>query len=215
MPGAAPTQAVLVVGNWLNGQEASVMRRRLTDRYQINAHQISYRVARASLAQNITVLRDFVETEVRPRGDDVHFIAHGLGAVITLAMLAEWNDAPDGRVVCLGAPIGDSDATRRLAAASGDDGLMCQSLATFEMPWSALSARQIGAVAGTHSRSATDLPTQNDGCVGVDETRADALTDHLRLGAGHTQLLTSREVIDQVNHFMRHGAFDRTRKHLV
>lgn len=217
MTDALPAHVVLVLGNWLNGQEASQMRRRLTDRYKINAHQVSFRVQRASLAQNIQMLRDFVTHEVRARdGAAVHFVAHGLGAIITLALLSEWRSAPPGRVVALGAPLGSADGMRRLAGLAGDDGLMSQSLTQFVLDWSALDGRQIGAVAGTLGttlgRVIAALPEPNDGSVAVAETRVEPLADHIRLGATHTEMLTSREVIDQVVHFLLNARFDRSRK---
>ncbi|MEO0575602.1 MAG: hypothetical protein AAF004_09070 [Pseudomonadota bacterium] len=217
MSRAQPAHVVLVLGNWLNGREASLMRRRLTDRYQINARQISYRIARASLAQNINVLRDFVAEDIRPRaGAEVHFVAHGLGAVITLAMLSEWSSAPAGRVVSLGAPLGSIEAMQRLAGLVGEDGLMSQSLEHFSLDWQSLCDREIGGIAGTLGttlgRVIASLPEPNDGSVTVDETRIDSLADHIRLGATHTELLTSREVIDQVVHFLLNARFDRTRK---
>ena len=83
--------------------------------------------------------------------------------------------------------------------------------------WAAsLESRDIGVIAGTLSvglgRIVAKLPTPNDGSVAVTETRWSGLTDHLTLAATHTTLVTSREVADQIAHFLNHAEFSRERK---
>jgi len=47
----------------------------------------------------------------------------------------------------------------------------------------------------------------NDGTVGVSETRIPGLADHLVLPHSHFGMLYAGDVAAQVAHFLRHGAF--------
>jgi len=219
------SHVVLVHGLWLNGTEASVMRRRLTDRYRFDTRQLHYRTVRATLEQNAKHLREFAEHELRPRpGSQCHFVGHSLGGLVILKMLSEWDAAPPGRVVMLGTPLAGGVAAERIAMLPGDESLLGQSLVEEVLAQDAsrwapcFDVREVGMIAGTLGvglgRVVTDLPEPNDGTVAVEETRSPLLTDHLKLAATHTTLVTSREVTDQVAAFLNHGRFNRERKKL-
>lgn len=210
-------------GLWLTGVEATLMRRRLCDRYRFDARQLHYRTVRSTLLENAQHLRDFVEHELRPQPDSAcHFVGHSLGGLVILKMLSEWADAPSGRVVLLGTPVAGSQAAERIAMLPGGESLLGKSIrdGVLRQPateWaSCFNQRDIGMIAGTLGvglgRVIAKLPEPNDGTVTVDETMADGLTDHLKLAAAHTTLVTSREVTDQVAAFLNHGKFNRERK---
>ena len=218
-----PSHVVLLQGSWLAGAEATVMGRRLADRYRFDTRQLSYRTARASLQQNVQHLRDFVEHDLRPReSTPCHFVGHSLGGLVILKMLMEWTHAPVGRVVLLGTPLAGADSALRLATLTGGESLLGDSIAAANYPdcdamLSDCSAqRDVGMIAGTMCVGRGDrireLPRPNDGSVVARETQHDCLTDHLSLAATHTTLVTSREVIDQVAGFLTHGRFNRDRK---
>jgi hypothetical protein len=52
----------------------------------------------------------------------------------------------------------------------------------------------------------------NDGTVAVAETRIDGLRDHIVLPVSHVALMWSHTVADQLEHFLAHGRFDRSRE---
>ena len=52
------------------------------------------------------------------------------------------------------------------------------------------------------------LPQPNDGTVAVEETRWPQARDHLEIAATHTSMVASREVADQVAHFLNRGSFN-------
>lgn len=216
MSGTSPAHIVCVYGMWMNGVEASFMRRRLQDRYGLNAHQWHYRTARASMHESVTSLRAYVTGELAIADDGVcHFVGHSLGGLVVLKMLAEWPAAPQGNVVCLGTPMDQSTAAR-VATVTNGESLMGDSIDDCDFlnsdHWrNAASPRAIGAIAGTHcigvGRGQLPLQSPNDGSVSVAETKADLLTDHLQVAATHSGLVASREITDQVAHFVTHGRF--------
>ena len=218
----AASHVVVLQGSWLDGAEATIMGRRLSERHRFDTRQLNYRTARASLKQNVQRLREFVEHELRPHASaSCHFVGHSLGGLIILQMLADCHDAPSGRVVLLGTPLSDSNAAERLASLTSGRSMLGSSIASGDaidcgrMLSACVDRRDVGMIAGTMSvgqgERIADLPRPNDGSVTTEETSHERLTDHLRLAATHTTLVTSREVIDQVAGFLKHGRFDRAR----
>lgn len=218
-----PDHVVTLHGLWMTGAEAARLRRRLRDRHGYNVDSLHYRSTRATLTENAQVLRGFVEDCLHGHDDArCHLVGHSLGGLVILKMLLDWPEAPMGRVVCLGTPLNGSASAVRVARLPGGESLLGRSMAegVLDAPaseWAErLAGHEVGVIAGTWSvgmgRLLGKLPEPNDGTVTVDETRWVHATDHLELAASHTTLVTSREVADQVAHFLGHGRFDRSRK---
>ena len=193
------------------------MRTRLRERYGYLAHQLPYRTVRATLAENVSALSDFVR-EVAPTHRDgvCHFVGHGLGGLVMLKYLANRDSDQPGHAVCLGTPL-NATAAERMAdmpgvntelGASIADGILAESTKRWATK---LDSQKVGVIAGTHSRplgrGSAPLPQPNDGMIAVDETRAAFVDDHLEIAASHLRLVSSREVLDQVAHFFAHGEF--------
>ncbi|MGB5442030.1 MAG: hypothetical protein WBN57_05325 [Gammaproteobacteria bacterium] len=53
------------------------------------------------------------------------------------------------------------------------------------------------------------LTGDNDGTVSVAETRLEHASGSVRINTTHMGLLVSREVADEVCHFLKHGQFSR------
>ena len=218
-----PDHVITLHGLWMTGAEAARLRRRLRDRHGYNVDSLHYRSTRATLTENAERLRGFVEACLQGRGDArCHLVGHSLGGLVILKMLLDWPDAPTGRIVCLGTPLNGSASAVRVARLPGGESLLGRSMAegVLEAPaseWAArLEGHEVGVIAGTlplgMGRLLGRLPEPNDGTVAVEETRWPYAKDHIELAAAHTTLVTSREVADQVAHFLGHGRFDRSRK---
>jgi hypothetical protein len=72
---------------------------------------------------------------------------------------------------------------------------------------------EIGVIAGRMPVGAgrivaPDLPAPHDGAVTVEETRLPAMRDHVVLNVSHSGMLVSRAVAQQVEAFLRNGAFE-------
>jgi len=78
--------------------------------------------------------------------------------------------------------------------------------------------RDIGVIAGNvplgFGRLVADFDEDNDGTIGVSETKLDAAKDHLILPVSHKGMLVSAEVADQAAAFIKRGEFLRASKGL-
>jgi len=202
---------ILVHGLWMTGLEMTLIKLRLQDQGYI-VHQFSYRMVRKSLEENCLLLRDFVMEHTL---GTTHVIAHSLGGVLTLHTLRHFPEMPVNRVVCLGSPLVDSEAGRRIIRFSAGQAIIGKTLpeAIFSQPLGAWSgSQQVGVIAGTHwglgfGLVLGSLPKPNDGLVAVKETCLPGINDHIELDVSHNGMLISSDVAAQCEHFVRRGQF--------
>ena len=209
-----PETVVVVHGLWMNGVEAGLLRRRLSDEHGYPTVLFHYGTFEAGFSANADRLRDTLDTLESPR---VHLVGHSTGGLMALAALKRRRFPKPGRVVCLGAPLKGSVAAERLArfghlgaallGPTGREGLVGQVLKDYQPD------REIGAIAGTMSVGAGMLlgvlPEPNDGTIAVVETRMPWLKDHMTHPVTHTGFLVSPEVASQTAFFLRHGTFEQ------
>jgi len=203
-----PPPVVLVHGLWFGPWSLALLGRRLR-RAGFETTSFRYRSTRASLEQHAGALWSFL----RGRGGrELHFVAHSLGGLVTLQMLAEHADLPPGRVVLLGSPLRGSRVARKSAALPGNGLLLGAARPGLENGYAGLAAgRDIGMIAGSRSLGLGlllgGLGEPGDGTVAVSETRSEKLRDHRVLPVTHTGMLFSREVAKEVLQFLRGGNF--------
>ena len=203
---------VLVHGLWMTGTEMSLLKRRLRAHgYQV--HQFRYRMVTRALEHNCAKLKSFIEKHAAGK---LHIIGHSLGGVLALQTLQLYPGLPVANVICLGSPLVDSAAGRRVAQLQAGRAILGKTLpeAVFAMPLKSWSGPQsVGVVAGTRGfglgKIIGALPKPNDGVVSVAETCLPGINDHLDVPRGHTGLLVSRLVAAQCAWFIRHGKFRR------
>ena len=77
------------------------------------------------------------------------------------------------------------------------------------------SSATLGVIAGNvplgFGRLLAKFEEDNDGTIGVSETRLVGAKDHLTLSVSHKGMLVSRDVADQAAAFIRRGVFLRSR----
>jgi pimeloyl-ACP methyl ester carboxylesterase len=206
--GPSPEQVVLVHGLWFGPWSLGLLARRLRQA-GFETRRFRYRTTRADLAEHARALRQFVDSaDNRP----LHFVAHSLGGLVTLRMLADATDLPGGRVVLLGSPLGGSVAARKSARLPGAGRLLGAAQPALESGFARLTAdRDIGVIAGSRSVGLGlllgGLGEPGDGTVAVTETRTDGLREHRLLPVTHTGMLFSKQVARDVEHFLRAGNF--------
>ena len=94
----------------MTGSEMSLLKRRLRARgYKV--HQFRYRMVTRDLDHNCDKLRVFIE---KYAADKVHLIGHSLGGVLSLQTLRKFPELPVEKVICLGSPLVDTAAGRRV-----------------------------------------------------------------------------------------------------
>jgi hypothetical protein len=71
---------------------------------------------------------------------------------------------------------------------------------------------ELGVIAGSRSINlllSQFLPNPDDGKVSVAATRLEGMRDHLVLPVSHPFIMRDKEAMNQVIHFLQHGAFQR------
>jgi pimeloyl-ACP methyl ester carboxylesterase len=207
-------EAVLLIpGLWMGGNIMRVFA------YQLRVagfttENFSYRMLRQGLEANCRRLQRRINSSSHER---IHLVGHSLGGVLALQTLARYPEAISGRVVCLGSPLLNTMAGRRLATSRIGSRMLGRTLpeAVFEHPLESWRGVQdVGVVAGSVGLGLGMIVTPrlrrpHDGVVEVAETCLPGITDHLELRVNHTGLLLSREAATQTAHFLHHGRFQR------
>ncbi len=214
MAGPGSNQSVLLIhGLWMVGAVMEILGYRLRQA-GFRTQNFSYRMISRGLDENIERLhRRIGEMSCAC----LHLVGHSLGGVLALQTLHRYPDAVSGRVVCLGSPLLDTVAGRRLDESRWGSKILGRTLpeAIFETPLGSWQGRQsVGVIAGTLGAGLGMLVTRrlnrpHDGVVEVAETRLSGIADHIELPANHLGMLLSRPTADQTARFLRHGRFDR------
>jgi pimeloyl-ACP methyl ester carboxylesterase len=207
---AEPEAAILVHGLWVHGVVMALLRRRIA-RHGYRVRSYSYPSMRCTLRENAKGLAQYCGGIAAPR---LNFVAHSMGGLVVMEMLAEYSEFATGRVVLMGTPYGGSFAAHRLMRLPGGPALLGCCLPEWlgrEKP-PALPRLPIGVIAGRVGIGlgrlvAPDMPKPNDGVVAVCETSVPGMRDHVVLDVNHTGMLLSREAAAQTCAFLRRGAF--------
>ncbi len=205
---------VLVHGLWLGGWALKGLARRLQGAGRGDVHIFSWPTISHGLDANAQNLRAFADHLDAVRID---WVGHSLGGVLILRMLAGWDEAPPGRIVCLGSPLTGSRSAQRLCSFGLGRRLTGRSIAEGVVASSAAEwcprelATRTGVIAGRQGvgagRLLGRLEPPHDGTVRVAETDLPGIADHLVLNVSHTGLLFSRAATAAAEAFLRHGHF--------
>ena len=166
------------------------------------------------------VLHPQVERLRRECPGRLHFVTHSMGGIVIRYYLQHHDLTNLGRVVMLSPPNGGSELAdllkrsilfKRFMAPAGrqlgtdKDGLPKRlGAADFE----------VGIIAGNKSYNPINsliLDGPDDGTVTVESTKLPGMKDWIVLGYSHRSIIRSQEVIGQVIHFLRSGAFRQSR----
>lgn len=214
------SEAMTVVclhGVWMPGAIMTLVKRRLENEYQYQAHLFSYPSIRGMLDENALSLAAFIKEQ---EFDNVHLVGHSLGGVVSLRMLALEPKAPVERVVCLGSPLCGSRAASHLNQTDWGNTILGKSVTGGVVDDSAnqwardvCASRDIGVIAGTVpvgvGQLLTSFEEDNDGTVAVSETQLSGIKDHICMAVNHKGLVVSKNVIDQAAAFLKRGEFLR------
>ncbi|MEX2124505.1 MAG: alpha/beta hydrolase [Woeseia sp.] len=208
---------VFVHGIWMPGGVMAYLRQHLEREYGFRGHLFSYASVRGTLDENAALLADFAA------GLDsatVHLVGHSLGGVVSLRMLTLYDDAPPGRVVCLGSPLCGCVAASSVSRYRWGSSVLGKALVAGVLDEAASQwagpvtlQREVGVIAGTRAmgfgRLITTFDEDCDGTVTVSETRLPGAKDHLTMPVTHMGMVMSRNVADQTAAFLLRGEFLR------
>ena len=194
-----------------------LIKRRLEREYGMRVRLFSYPSVRGTLDENAAALADFIRAD---GADEMHIIGHSLGGVLALRMHANNPDFLPGRVVCLGSPLTGSRAASFLSELEWAEDIIGKSVPDAMIhqtanDWAShvSTQRDVGVIAGTvplgFGRLVANFGEDNDGTIGVSETRLAGATDHLTLPVSHKGMLVSADVADQSAAFIKRGEFLR------
>ena len=200
---------ILLHGLWMRGLVMWPQQRWLRAE-GFAAQRFGYPSWKDGLSDNVSRLS---ETVRQAPGSVIHLVAHSLGGLLALHLLAHQPDARIGRVVLLGTPCAACHCGFAIGAVPILSGLVGRSFADwFRQPRPTLpSTVEVGVIAGTRrlswGRLIPGLPRPNDGLIAVEETRLPTAADSIMLPVSHTGMLVSRTCAEQTAHFLRSGRF--------
>jgi pimeloyl-ACP methyl ester carboxylesterase len=194
-----------------------LIKRRLEKEYGLRVLLFNYPSIRGTLDENAAKLTQFIHEQGL---DGTHILAHSLGGVIALRMLANDPDTVPGRLVAMGAPLTGSRAATFLSKQNWAEPILGHSVKTGVVhaaanEWAShvCASRDVGIIAGTvpmgAGRLVTSFDGENDGTIAVSETRLEGARDHICMKVSHKGMLVSKDVVDQAVAFFRRGEFLR------
>ena len=194
-----------------------LIKRRLEREYGMRVSLFSYPSVSGTLDENAAALATFIRARYEA---PTHIIGHSLGGVLALRMHANNPDFLTGRVVCLGSPLAGSRAANFLNAFVWAEEIIGRSVPDAMIKQTAndwatgvAEQRDVGSIAGNvplgFGRLVANFEEDNDGTIGVSETRLAGARDHLIMPVSHKGMLVSADVADQAAAFIRRGQFLR------
>lgn len=217
MDGTQVQTVICVHGFWSHGTGMLLISRHLRREYGYQTQLFSYPSVNGSLDENAQRLERFI---LDARLEDSHIVAHSLGGVVSLSMLARGKVSLSGRLVCLGSPLSGSRAAGFLSRQDWAAPILGKSLPEGTLhsvanDWAGpvCERYEVGVIAGSIplgiGRITGAFNEPSDGTVAVSETQLDGARDHITMPVSHMGMLISSRVADQAAAFLKRGSFLR------
>lgn len=200
-------QVILAHGLWVPGVVMQPLAVRL-ERAGYRCHTFAY----GGRARPLEAHAERLARVARAIGP-AHFVGHSLGGLVVLEALEADLALKAGRVLLLGTPARGSCSGRRLARHAAGRWLLGESEPLWregrEARWT--RSERLGVIAGNRPIGLGimlgRLAGPNDGVVAFAETCIDGMSERITLPVGHSQMLVSGRVAEQVACFLHHGRF--------
>jgi len=150
--------------------------------------------------------------------DETHVVTHSLGGIIARACLSDPEREFPGRLVMLAPPNQGAVMADALLGWWPSEYVIGPSGKALAPEG---AAHRLGAPRCTFGIIAGSLregqgmnpliPGDDDGLVGVEETKMEGMADFATVNAAHTFIMNHEDTARQVLHFLEHGAFEATK----
>ncbi len=208
---------ICVHGFWSHGTGMVLIKRHFENEYGLRTQLFSYPSVTGTLDENADRLAEFIQQE---KLENSHIVAHSLGGVVSLRMLARGDIDLKGRLVCMGSPLAGSRAAEFLSRVDWAGTIIGKTLpegtlhsTANEWAGDVCERYDVGIIAGNIpvgiGRLTGIFAEGSDGTVALSETQLDGATDHIELKVSHMGMLISRDVADQAVAFLKRGEFLR------
>lgn len=208
-------QVVVLHGLGRTSESMSRLADRLADA-GYDVHNLDYPSTEATVDQLLTLLDGKIAECCLNTETPLHFVTHSLGGILVRAYLAEHRPEHLGRTVMLSPPNQGSELVDSLrqnplfrwalgpvgSALGTDTNSLPKRLGTADY--------DLGIITGSRSLNplASWLVTgDDDGKVSVDSAQLTGMAAFLVVPHSHTFIMDSRQVAEEVLHFLEHGAF--------
>lgn len=202
------SEVVLVHGLWFRGWAMERMARQIS-KAGFRVRIFSYPTTRQNLEHQAEALYSFAcdSGNCLP-----NFVAHSMGGLITLHMLANHSESACGRIVLMGSPLKGSKVARQVSKWPAGHSLLGEAEPTLVkgiQKWP--PNREIGMIAGTRALGlgvlAGGRSGHGDGTVLAEESHHEELQDRIEIPSAHTSMLFSAVAADQAIRFLQKGHF--------
>ena len=197
---------ILAHGLWVPGFVMKLLAARL-ERAGFHCHTFSY----PGTARPLEAHAERLARMARSIGP-AHFVGHSLGGLVVMDALNRHSGIAAGRIVLLGTSARGNSAGRRLARHAAGRWLLGESGPLWrerDARWT--RAERLGVIAGTRPIGLGlllgRLAGPNDGVVTVEETTVAGMSERTMLPVGHSQMLISARVAENVALFLAEGRF--------
>jgi len=190
------------------------MMARMAKRLRTRGHHVrvfSYPTRSDNLDGHADQLHKFVSAQ---ETEECHLVGHSMGGLVILDMLSRYDDLPPGRVVLMGTPVKGSNVVKRMERLPGHGFIFGKArenlLKGFQF---SPTGHETGMLRGTREfgfgQIAGKQQEPNDGSVCISETELDGLKDTVDLEVSHSEMLISADVVEQLEHFLLSGKFNK------
>lgn len=179
-----------------------------------HVHRVGYSSINVSPDDMLKNITQQIDQCCKNHSQNVHFVGHSLGGLMTRAYLQN-NKVPKlGKVVLLGTPnqgtkVADHFSESWLmqclgptvkALGTGEDSFV----KTLKLP-----NYQVGIIAGEYKNESNEaiIPGKDDGLVSVESTKIDNMADFILIETGHSMMRYNSEVAEQTIEFIKNGLF--------
>lgn len=207
-------EVILTHGLWVPGFAMSLLAARL--------ERAGFRCRTFSFPGTARPLEDHTERLARFARDvgPAHFVGHSMGGLVMLEALSRHPEIAVGSVVLLGTSANGNSAGRHLARHALGRWLLGASEPLWrerhpsgregrDTRWT--RSERLGVIAGTRpiglGRLLGRLAGPNDGVVMMEETTIEGMSERIALPVGHSQMIFSAPVAQNVARFLTEGRF--------